>query len=63
MSLLNSLSVKRRIEYVKWAREVVEALRGVNPRLEAQFDEATLAASFSKHLSRPRWRIERAFKG
>jgi len=28
-------SVKRRIEYVKWAQKVVEGLRGVNPRLEA----------------------------
>ena len=27
-------SVKRRIEYVQWARRVIEELRGANPRLE-----------------------------
>jgi hypothetical protein len=40
-------SVKRRIEYVRWAREVVEGVRGVNPKLEAQFDEAAQAAERS----------------
>jgi GTP diphosphokinase / guanosine-3',5'-bis(diphosphate) 3'-diphosphatase len=40
-------SVKRRIEYVHWAREVVNGLRGVNSKLEAQFDEAALAAERS----------------
>jgi GTP diphosphokinase / guanosine-3',5'-bis(diphosphate) 3'-diphosphatase len=40
-------SVKRRIEYVRWARDVVEGLRGVNPKLEAQFDEAVHAAERS----------------
>ena len=33
-------SVKRRIEYVQWARRVVDGLRGANPKLEVQFDEA-----------------------
>ncbi len=33
-------SVKRRLEYVEWARNVVSGLRGTSPWLEAQFDEA-----------------------
>jgi GTP diphosphokinase / guanosine-3',5'-bis(diphosphate) 3'-diphosphatase len=37
-------SVKRRIEYVRWAREVANGLRGVNQKLERQFDEAAAAA-------------------
>jgi GTP diphosphokinase / guanosine-3',5'-bis(diphosphate) 3'-diphosphatase len=37
-------SVKRRKEYVDWAREVVQGLRGVNQELEDQFDEAAAAA-------------------
>lgn len=36
-------SVKRRLEYVAWAREVVSGLRGVNDRLEAEFDRAAAA--------------------
>jgi (p)ppGpp synthase/HD superfamily hydrolase len=40
-------SVKRRSEYVEWAREVAKGLRGVNAGLEAQFDEAVLAAERS----------------
>ena len=32
--------VQRRIVYFEWAKEVVDGLRGVNPRLEAAFDEA-----------------------
>jgi (p)ppGpp synthase/HD superfamily hydrolase len=40
-------SVKRRIEYVQWAKKVVEGLRGVNPKLEAQFEEAAQAAERS----------------
>jgi GTP diphosphokinase / guanosine-3',5'-bis(diphosphate) 3'-diphosphatase len=35
-------SVQRRQEYLGWALEVVEGLRGANPWLEAQFDEAVL---------------------
>lgn len=40
-------SVKRRIEYVRWARDVAKGLRGVNQRLEDQFDEAVAAAEQS----------------
>ena len=37
-------SVKRRIEYVHWAEAVAKGLRGANPWLEQQFDEAVAAA-------------------
>jgi GTP diphosphokinase / guanosine-3',5'-bis(diphosphate) 3'-diphosphatase len=40
-------SVKRRLEYVHWARAVASGLRGVNRRLEDQFDEAAAAAERS----------------
>ena len=40
-------SVKRRLEYVLWAREVAKGLRGVNPKLEDQFDQAAAAAERS----------------
>ncbi len=40
-------SVKRRKEYVDWAREVVQGLRGVNQKLEDQFDQAAAAAERS----------------
>jgi guanosine-3',5'-bis(diphosphate) 3'-pyrophosphohydrolase len=40
-------SVKRRIEYVRWAREVANGLRGVNQKLERQFDDAAAAAERS----------------
>jgi (p)ppGpp synthase/HD superfamily hydrolase len=40
-------SVKRRIEYVQWARKVAAGLRGVSPKLEEQFDEAARAAERS----------------
>jgi guanosine-3',5'-bis(diphosphate) 3'-pyrophosphohydrolase len=33
-------SAKRRLEYIAWAREVVQNLRGANTWLEAQFDHA-----------------------
>ncbi|MBR1154394.1 HD domain-containing protein [Bradyrhizobium sp. JYMT SZCCT0428] len=33
-------SVKRRLEYVAWATEVVAGLRGTSPWLEGQFEEA-----------------------
>jgi guanosine-3',5'-bis(diphosphate) 3'-pyrophosphohydrolase len=35
--------LQRRQEYFDWAREVVDQLRGVNPRLEALFDAAYMA--------------------
>lgn len=31
---------KQQLKYVDWAEKVVEGLRGVNPALEARFDEA-----------------------
>jgi GTP diphosphokinase / guanosine-3',5'-bis(diphosphate) 3'-diphosphatase len=40
-------SVKRRLEYVRWARDVVAGLRGANPHLEAEFDKAAAAAEES----------------
>ena len=40
-------SVKRRVEYVTWARDVVAGLRGVNEWLEAAFDKAASAAEGS----------------
>jgi GTP diphosphokinase / guanosine-3',5'-bis(diphosphate) 3'-diphosphatase len=40
-------SVKRRLEYVRWAREVANGLRGVNQKLEEQFDDAAAAADQS----------------
>ena len=33
-------SAARRAEYLAWARSVVEGCRGVNPALDAEFDEA-----------------------
>ncbi len=33
-------SVERRLEYIEWAKSVVEGLRGTSPFLESQFDEA-----------------------
>lgn len=40
-------SVRRKIEYIEWARKVVEGLRGANAGLEGQFDEAARAAEQS----------------
>ena len=40
-------SVRRRIEYIEWARKVVAGLRGANAMLEKQFDEAARAAQQS----------------
>jgi guanosine-3',5'-bis(diphosphate) 3'-pyrophosphohydrolase len=40
-------SVKRRKIYVDWSRKVAEGLRGVNKKLEEQFDEAAAAAERS----------------
>ena len=40
-------SVKRRLEYVKWARDVVDGLRGTNSWLEGEFDKAAQAADVS----------------
>src|SRR3954465_14762232 len=40
-------SVKRRLEYVAWARDVARGLRDTNPWLEEQFDDAATAADQS----------------
>jgi (p)ppGpp synthase/HD superfamily hydrolase len=40
-------SVERRLEYVRWAREVVMRIRGTSPWLERQFDEAATRAEQS----------------
>jgi (p)ppGpp synthase/HD superfamily hydrolase len=40
-------SVKRRLEYIEWAKNVVAGLRGMSPWLEQQFDEAVAAAERS----------------
>jgi (p)ppGpp synthase/HD superfamily hydrolase len=40
-------SVRRKLEYVRWARSVAEGLRGTNARLEAEFDEAAEEAERS----------------
>jgi (p)ppGpp synthase/HD superfamily hydrolase len=40
-------SIKRRLEYVTWARDVAHGLRGVNPWLEERFDEAAKCAEQS----------------
>jgi GTP diphosphokinase / guanosine-3',5'-bis(diphosphate) 3'-diphosphatase len=40
-------SVRRKLEYVSWARKVVAGLRGTNEMLEKQFDEAAQAAEQS----------------
>jgi hypothetical protein len=37
-------SVKRRLEYIEWAKSVVIGLRGTSPWLEQQFDEAVAVA-------------------
>jgi (p)ppGpp synthase/HD superfamily hydrolase len=37
-------SVERRLEYVRWGRDVAAGLRGVHPWLEAQFDAAATSA-------------------
>lgn len=40
-------SVRRRIEYVSWAKKVVDGLRGASPQLESQFDAAAHEAERS----------------
>ena len=40
-------SVKRRLKYIDWAREVVKGLRGASPWLEQQFDRAAAEAEGS----------------
>jgi (p)ppGpp synthase/HD superfamily hydrolase len=43
-------SVKRRLEYIRWAKDVVSGLRGASPFLEQQFDSAAEEAERSLHL-------------
>jgi len=43
-------SVKRRLEYISWAKEVVSGLRGASPSLERQFDRAAEEAERSIHV-------------
>jgi (p)ppGpp synthase/HD superfamily hydrolase len=40
-------SVRRKLEYISWARKVAAGLRGTNALLETQFDEAAQAAEQS----------------
>ena len=40
-------SVKRRLDYISWAREVVEGLRGSNDQLEQEFDRIAVEAEQS----------------
>jgi (p)ppGpp synthase/HD superfamily hydrolase len=40
-------SVRRKLEYISWARKVVAGLRGTNEVLEKQFDAAAQAAELS----------------
>jgi len=47
-----SWSVKRRLEYIGWAREVVAGLRGASPWLEQQFDHAAAEAEGSVAVRR-----------
>ncbi|TXL81974.1 bifunctional (p)ppGpp synthetase/guanosine-3',5'-bis(diphosphate) 3'-pyrophosphohydrolase [Vineibacter terrae] len=37
-------STERRLDYVRWGRDVVAGLRGVHPWLETQFDDAAATA-------------------
>jgi guanosine-3',5'-bis(diphosphate) 3'-pyrophosphohydrolase len=43
-------SVKRRLDYIRWAKKVVVGLRGASPLLEQQFDRAAEEAERSVHV-------------
>lgn len=43
-------SVKRRLDYIGWAKKVVAGLRGASPWLERQFDHAAMEAERSINL-------------
>lgn len=45
-------SIGRKLEYLKWARAVVEKLRGTNGWLEERFDQATVEAERSLGVPR-----------
>ena len=40
-------TVRRKLEYVRWAKDVVAGLRGTSPWLEEKFDEAVASAECS----------------
>jgi (p)ppGpp synthase/HD superfamily hydrolase len=40
-------TAQRKVEYVRWAKDVVAGLRGTSPWLEQQFDEAVASAEDS----------------
>lgn len=42
-------SIERRHEYARWAKRVVDGLRGVHPVLEAKFDQAYFAVVQKHH--------------
>jgi hypothetical protein len=44
------MQVKRRLEYIRWAKEVVSGLRGASPLLEQKFDRAAEEAERSVHV-------------
>jgi (p)ppGpp synthase/HD superfamily hydrolase len=47
-------SVKRRLEYIDWARKVVNGLRGASPWLEEQFYQAAEDTQRSVAVAKPR---------
>lgn len=47
-------SVKRRLDYISWAKKVVNGLRGACPWLEEQFDRAVEDAERSIAVAKPR---------
>jgi hypothetical protein len=48
----NLRSVKRRLQYVEWAREVAKGLAGVSDWLEGEFEEAAQEAEHSTAFHR-----------
>jgi (p)ppGpp synthase/HD superfamily hydrolase len=47
-------SVRRRLEYIDWAKKVVQGVRGASPWLEEQFDRAVEDAERSLAIPRSR---------
>ena len=45
-------SVKRRLDYIDWAKQVVAGLRGTSPWLERQFDDAARDAERSVNVAK-----------
>jgi len=46
-------SIERKLDYVDWARQVVAGLRGIDARLEAEFDRAATTAEQAIHQDAP----------